>query len=154
MQLLCLFRSIPPGKRIQMEPPDHRPRSLRHCMRPEGGIDYRKFVAYETRISDEAASSTEPLMDRWNSPTPRPKRSRSSLGVNAFYEIATGNIVTVTSPSRAGAIYSCGQWLHGAQGSITPPMKMASTMAETRWSQWLEAMRKDTECTFGILEGR
>jgi hypothetical protein len=23
-----------------------------------------------------------------------------------------------------------------------------------RWSQWLESMRKDVECTFGILKGR
>jgi len=65
-------------------------------MRPEGGLDYRKFVAYQTRISDEAAASTERLMDRWNSPPPRPKRTRSSLGVNSFYEIAIGKIVTVS----------------------------------------------------------
>lgn len=25
---------------------------------------------------------------------------------------------------------------------------------EIRWSQWLESMRKDVECTFGILKGR
>ena len=25
---------------------------------------------------------------------------------------------------------------------------------ETRWSRWLESMRKDVECTFGILKGR
>ena len=25
---------------------------------------------------------------------------------------------------------------------------------ETRWSKWLESMRKDVECTFGIMKGR
>ena len=27
-------------------------------------------------------------------------------------------------------------------------------MKETRWSEWIESMRKDFECTFGILKGR
>jgi hypothetical protein len=27
-------------------------------------------------------------------------------------------------------------------------------MDEIRWSKWLESMRKDVECTFGILKGR
>ena len=27
-------------------------------------------------------------------------------------------------------------------------------MDEIRWSKWLESMRKDIECTFGILKGR
>jgi hypothetical protein len=27
-------------------------------------------------------------------------------------------------------------------------------MTEIRWSKWLESMRKDVECTFGILKGR
>ena len=26
-------------------------------------------------------------------------------------------------------------------------------MDEIRWSKWLESMRKDVECTFGILKG-
>lgn len=33
-------------------------------------------------------------------------------------------------------------------------MKITTTQAETRWSQWVESMRKDVECTFGILKGR
>ena len=28
------------------------------------------------------------------------------------------------------------------------------TRDEIRWSEWLESMRKDVECTFGILKGR
>ena len=27
-------------------------------------------------------------------------------------------------------------------------------MDEIRWSKWLESMRKDVECTFGIMKGR
>ena len=33
-------------------------------------------------------------------------------------------------------------------------MKQTMYVTETRWSQWLESMRKDVECTFGILKGR
>ena len=35
-----------------------------------------------------------------------------------------------------------------------PPMKQSRLCTETRWSQWLESMRKDVECCFGILKGR
>ena len=39
-------------------------------------------------------------------------------------------------------------------GITIPPMKQTLYITETRWSQWLESMRKDVECTFGILKGR
>ena len=39
--------------------------------------------------------------------------------------------------------------------SITvPPLKKSNYRSEIRFSEWLESMRKDVECTFGILKGR
>jgi hypothetical protein len=39
--------------------------------------------------------------------------------------------------------------------SVTvPPMKTTAYMAELRWSKWVESLRKDVECAFGILKGR
>jgi hypothetical protein len=35
-----------------------------------------------------------------------------------------------------------------------PPFTVTGDMDEIRWSKWLESMRKDVECTFGILKGR
>ena len=35
-----------------------------------------------------------------------------------------------------------------------PPVKDAETFQEIRFSEWLESMRKDVECTFGILKQR
>jgi len=35
-----------------------------------------------------------------------------------------------------------------------PPFTITSDIDEIRWSKWLESMRKDVECTFGILKGR
>ena len=35
-----------------------------------------------------------------------------------------------------------------------PPFKRSTNRAEIRFSSWLESMRKDVECTFGILKGR
>ena len=35
-----------------------------------------------------------------------------------------------------------------------PPMKDTCNRSELRFSQWLEALRKDVECTFWILKGR
>ena len=53
----------------------------------------------------------------------------------------------------------CGAWLIVDNGylewSVTiPPMKDTMYYKETRWSEWMESMRKDVECTFGILKGR
>ena len=39
--------------------------------------------------------------------------------------------------------------------SVTvPPMKHNNLRSEIRFSEWLESLRKDVECTFGILKGR
>ena len=39
--------------------------------------------------------------------------------------------------------------------SVTvPPFKNTNFRDEIRWSEWLESMRKDVECAFGILKGR
>ena len=39
--------------------------------------------------------------------------------------------------------------------SITvPPFTNTNYQDEIRWSEWVESMRKDVECTFGILKGR
>ena len=41
------------------------------------------------------------------------------------------------------------QWL-----CTVPPFTITSDMDKIRWSKWLESMRKDVECTFGIFKGR
>ncbi len=35
-----------------------------------------------------------------------------------------------------------------------PPFKVTNRVDEIRWSKWVESMRKDVECTFGIIKGR
>jgi hypothetical protein len=37
---------------------------------------------------------------------------------------------------------------------LMAPMKDATTYKEIRWSKWVESVRKDVECTFGIMKGR
>ena len=38
--------------------------------------------------------------------------------------------------------------------TTVPPLKGSCNRSEMRFLQWLESMRKDVECTFGILKGR
>jgi hypothetical protein len=38
--------------------------------------------------------------------------------------------------------------------TTVPPSKSPLTQQELKWSNWLESIRKDVECTFGILKGR
>ncbi len=52
-----------------------------------------------------------------------------------------------------------GPWLIVDNGYLNwsttvPPLKVTADAKEIRWSQWLESLRKDVECTFGILKGR
>jgi hypothetical protein len=51
-----------------------------------------------------------------------------------------------------------GGWLlcdngYPAWPCLVPPLKEPVTFQEYRFSEWLESMRKDVECTFGILKG-
>ena len=52
-----------------------------------------------------------------------------------------------------------GPWLIVDNGYLNwsttvPPIKRTCSQQEIRFSQWLESIRKDVECTFGILKGR
>lgn len=52
-----------------------------------------------------------------------------------------------------------GPWLLTDNGyhrwpTTIPPFKITSSRKEIEFSKWLESMRKDVECTFGILKGR
>ena len=61
-----------------------------------------------------------------------------------------GTIVEVT--------YKC-VWFMVDSGYLSwsctvPPIKYGTIYEEIRFSEWLELVRKDVECTFGILKGR
>jgi len=67
-----------------------------------------------------------------------------------FERGATGDIIKVKY---------CGAWLVVDNGYLNwgvtiPPIKRTMYITDTRWSEWLESMRKGVECTFGILKGR
>ena len=38
--------------------------------------------------------------------------------------------------------------------STVPPFKDSTNKSEVRFSQWLQSLRKDVECTFGILKSQ
>ena len=41
------------------------------------------------------------------------------------------------------------------QWSVTVPLlKITNNNREMRWSKWMESIRKDVECAFGIMKGR
>ena len=52
-----------------------------------------------------------------------------------------------------------GAWIIVDNGYLSwsttvPPFTNTNWRDEVRWSEWVESMRKDVECTFGILKGR
>ena len=38
--------------------------------------------------------------------------------------------------------------------TLVCPFKETTSIMESRWSRWAESMRKDVECTFGIMKGK
>jgi hypothetical protein len=69
---------------------------------------------------------------------------------NLFEYVPAGNIVLKE--------YT-GSWFIVDNGYLkwsttVPPLKVTALEKERQWSHWLESLRKDVECTFGILKGR
>lgn len=66
---------------------------------------------------------------------------------------------TLFSADGIGKVFK-GLWLAVDNGYLRwpctmPPFKDSSdSYKQMRWSKWIESMRKDVECTFGILKGR
>jgi hypothetical protein len=67
-----------------------------------------------------------------------------------FERDADGNVISVTY-NGCYVIVDNG---YLSWSTTVPPTKSPLTQKELRWSQWLESLRKDVECTFGILKGR
>ena len=75
-----------------------------------------------------------------------------------LYEENHGGNPTQQIPAVVTRTYQ-GAWLLVDNGYLAwpttvPPIKTTSSRVEIRFSAWLESMRKDVECTFGILKGR
>jgi len=80
------------------------------------------------------------------------KRERYADLHFTFLEAAADGTVKEVKCSGAWTIVDNGylQW------SVTtiPPMKLWESYPQMRFSKWLESLRKDVECTFGIMKGR
>lgn len=68
-----------------------------------------------------------------------------------LYEYDNAGSVTTASYSGVYALVDCG---YIQRASLVCPIKYPASVVELRWSRWLESMRKDVECTFGIMKGR
>jgi hypothetical protein len=104
-------------------------------------------------------STTSGHPSRWNDktlqifdPLMRGIDNGEILGDHRFtlFEHRDGGIVSVEYK---------GVWLMVDNGYLrkattVPPLSHALDEREIRWSKWLESIRKDVECTFGILKGR
>ena len=80
----------------EMNSTDNRPRSVLQCTRPGGGLDARKFAAYQQWQGDETLARLRAAADRVDEAAevlPPSKRKRSSIGGLSFVEIETGRIV-------------------------------------------------------------
>jgi hypothetical protein len=76
-----------------------------------------------------------------------------ALQDNVFYlyeKSAHGTIVQI--PYRGAWVIVDNGYLNWP--TTVPPMKTTCLRSEIRFSKWLESVRKDVECTFGILKGR
>ena len=65
-------------------------------------------------------------------------------------EMVDGKVVSV---KYRGAWIVVDNGYHSWSTTV-PPFTKTCVRTEIRWSEWVESMRKDVECTFGILKGR
>jgi len=80
-------------------------------------------------------------------------RAGSILTDNEFELLSydkEGNVVT----ARYNGVYVIVDNGYLPWSCTVPPLSVTNKIDETRWSRWVESMRKDVECTFGILKGR
>ena len=59
-----------------------------------------------------------------------------------------GNVISV----RYNGVYVIVHNGYLAWSCTVPPLSVTNKIDETRWSRWVESMRKDVECTFGIFK--
>jgi hypothetical protein len=101
-------------------------------------------------------STTLGLPGRWNDKTVvRFDGLLTSIHNGKLYQDVKFNLL-----NAAGEITEwCGVWIL-VDGGYLPwsctlcPLKETESVKAARWSKWAESMRKDVECTFGILKGR
>jgi hypothetical protein len=118
---------------------------------------YNIVVNHRRRI----LSSTRGHPARWNDKTlvlfddfATALRNGSALDDVEFVLLErSGNGVDVVERKYRGA-YLITDNGYLAWSCTIPPIKSSSSEAEIRFSQWIESLRKDVECTFGILKGR
>jgi len=67
-----------------------------------------------------------------------------------LFERRHGDIITIKY--RGGYVIVDNGYLRWS--ATVPPYKVTNKLTEIRWSKWVESMRKDVECAFGILKGR
>ena len=67
-----------------------------------------------------------------------------------FERDRNGDIITVKY--KGGYVIVDNGYLRWS--TTVPPFKVTNNETEIRWSRWVESMRKDVECTFGIMKGR
>jgi hypothetical protein len=70
--------------------------------------------------------------------------------LNLYAYDESGNIVL--QPYRGGWLLVDNGYL--AWSTLVPAIKTSNSRAEIWFSSWLESLRKDVECTFGILKAR
>ena len=69
----------------------------------------------------------------------------------SLHELDNNNIVVEVVHKGAWFMFDDGllDW-----SCTVPPMKHLVTYEEIRFSEWIESMRKDITCTFGVMKDR
>ncbi|KAL3777685.1 hypothetical protein ACHAWO_007849 [Cyclotella atomus] len=68
-----------------------------------------------------------------------------------LYEMQNGEVVRV---KYRGVWTLVDNGYHAWANTLPPFSNNSAFRDEIPWSEWLESMRKDVECTFGIMKGR
>ena len=123
---------------------NHRRQILHTTTGHPGRWNDKTLIRFDTFMTDLRDGAFDEVMDFT---LQRTKRNDNTATVAA----ASTNDIEEVTIKGAYVIVDNGylRW-----PTTIPPMKHTCNRSELRFSQWLESLRKDVECTFGILKGR
>ena len=154
-----------PHRRISRMYLEHRRNthcSWQSCILPSTGSSW----VQEFRCNTNVQFDCQPQASNLNSTTGHPGRWSnktlvrfdslvSQLQRGCFYDKMTFQLSTKQGKSiKINGAYVIVDNGYLDWSTTVPPFKDSMNKSEARFSQWLESLRKDVECTFGILKSR
>ena len=133
---------------------NHRRQILHTTTGHPGRWNDRTLVRFDTFMADLRDGAFDDVMDFTLQRKKNSNMTAAAADVSTAVSTATDVDESAVEDVKIKGAYVIVDNGYLAWPTTIPPVKDTCNRSELRFSQWLEALRKDVECTFGILKGR